>query len=109
VTPAWRIFYDDGSTFSSADGEPHEAPSEGVICAVGYTPDDGERYIANRGDYYHFHRGEGRWWECDLAGLLDRLRNNSEVYAYKEGRRVSKKLWEEILIAANNDPDFPQR
>jgi len=26
----WRIYYDNGSTFDSTQGEPHEAPAEGV-------------------------------------------------------------------------------
>jgi len=42
----------------------------------------------------------------DMPGLLDRLRRNL-VYAYKEGRTVRRAEWEQIMIRANNDPDFP--
>lgn len=104
--PAWRIYYDDGSSFSSDEGEPHEAPVHGFLCAVCYS-DLGKRYIISGKDHYCFDRGEGCWWGFDLQGILDRLRHRKEVYAYIEGRSVSAATWAEIMKRAHRDPDFP--
>jgi len=103
--PDWRIYYDDGSTFDSNDGLPHEAPSLGFICAIGYD-ETGKRYIMHGWDYYQWSDEVNQWWGMDLNGLFDRLRRNL-VYAYKEGRTVSRSQWEQIMINANNDRDFP--
>lgn len=101
----WVIYYDDGSSFSSCDGEPHEAPTEGFVCALGYDQ-DGERYIQNGWDFYHYDKETQTWWGCDRYGLHDRLRRNL-IYAYKEGRTVSKLRFAEIMKTANDNPDFP--
>ena len=104
--PDWRIYYDDGSSFSSDEGEPHEAPAEGFICAVGYEPEFGKRYLMSRWDFYCFK--EGQWWGMNWAGLLDMLRRN-DVYAFKEGRTVTNPKWVEITRAAGEDPEFVAR
>ena len=101
----WRIYYADGSTFDSAMGEPHEAPSEGFLCAIGYD-ETGKRYIMHGWAIYQWDRDIRQWWGMDLLGLFDRLRRNL-VYAYKEGRTVGRRDWEKTMIRANNDPDFP--
>lgn len=105
--PDWRIYYDDGSAFDSTQGEPHEAPSHGFILALGYDQ-AGTRHIMQGWDHYRFDRETNQWWGMDLFGVFDRLRFGKEIYAYKEGRTVSKLLWQELLTKANNDPDFPK-
>jgi hypothetical protein len=102
----WRIYYADGATFSSADGAPHEAPSEGFVCAVGYEP-SGRRYIMHGWNFYRFDHASAQWWGMDQFGLHDALRRN-DVYAYKEGRTVRREVWEDLMQRANLDPDFPQ-
>lgn len=69
MTLQWRIYYHDGSTFSSEDGTVDEAPREGLICIVGYGR-DGQRYIANRWDFYHWDEGTGQFWGRDVFGVL---------------------------------------
>lgn len=101
----WRIYYDDGSTFDSYQGEPQDAPTEGFICAVGYD-ENGDRYIMHGWDFYCWDIVGNQWWGCDVFGLHDRLRRNV-LFAYKEGRTVSKKEWQEIIKTAQSDPDFP--
>jgi len=101
----WRIYYDDGSTFDSSMGEPHEAPSTGFICAIGYD-ETGKRYIMHGWDHYCWDVEADQWWGMDLMGVFDRLRRNL-VYAYKEGRTVKRSTWTELMVRANNDPDFP--
>ena len=104
----WRIYYDNGSTFDSTQGEPHEAPAHGFITAVGYD-EDGSRYMMNGWDHYRWDKATSQWWGMDLLGVFDRLRFNREIYAYKEGRTVSVALWQEIMNRAHRDEDFPPR
>lgn len=108
MTPDWRIYYDDGTTYDSSRGEPHEAPAAGFICAVGYEQ-DGNRYIMHGWDHYRYDRTIEQWWGMDLFGVFDRLRHGGEVYAYKEGRTVSKALFQKIMNDAHHDPQFPPR
>lgn len=103
----WRIYYDDGSTFSYKDGDPLDAPTTGFICAVGYDDCD-KRYIMHGWDYYHWDRETEQWWGMDLNGLFDRLQRN-KVYAYKQGRTVTKKQFNDFMNQAHNDAEFPIR
>ena len=86
-------------------GEPHEAPVEGFICAVGYDF-MGTRYIQSGYNFYFWHKGEERWWGVDIAGLFDCLRRQI-VYAYKEGRSIPRLEFQALMEAAHNDKDFP--
>jgi len=101
----WCIYYADGTTFDNKDGEPHEAPAEFFICALGY--ENGERYIMHSWNYYRWDEEDKVWWGFDDEGLHTRLRHNLPIYAYKEGFTVSKKIWSDITIKANLNPDFP--
>ena len=102
----WKIFYQDGTTFSSEDGKPCEAPPFGFICAIGYDEAD-RRYIMHGWDHYGWDIESQQWWGMDLCGLFDRLARN-KVYAYKQGRTVTKDDFAAFLKQAHEDPDFPQ-
>lgn len=103
----WKIFYSDGSTFSSVEGSPEEAPSMGFICALGYD-ESGNRYIMHGWDHYCWDIDSQQWWGMDIVGLFDRLTQN-KVFAYKMGRTITKKDFQSLMQAAHIDPDFPQR
>lgn len=103
----WRIYYADGNTFDFLDGEPHEAPTEGFICAVGYN-EINKRYIMHGWDFYCWDKDSNQWWGCNQCGLFDRLRRNV-LYAYKEGRTVCTSRWDQLMHSAHVDPDFPQK
>jgi cysteine synthase A len=79
---------------------------DGFICAVGYD-ESGMRYIMHGWDFYQWDREAAQWWGMNVHGLHDRLRRNL-VYAYKEGRTITRKRFEEIMQTANLDPEFPQ-
>tara|TARA_R110000772_G_scaffold81597_3_gene173498 strand:- start:1425 stop:1760 length:336 start_codon:yes stop_codon:yes gene_type:complete len=104
----WQIYYADGSTFSHLDGEPHEAPSEFFICALGYDQ-DGSRYIMHGWNYYRWDKETNVWWGMDRQGLHTRLRHGGDIYAYKEGYTIAKELWGNFMSKANKNPDFPMR
>lgn len=102
----WKIYYEDGSTFDSGQGAPEDAPALGFICAVGYD-ESNDRYIMHGWDHYCWDHDAEQWWGMDLCGLFDRLIRN-RVYAYKQGRTVTKADFQRIMQQAHTDPDFPQ-
>lgn len=65
----WRIFYDDGSTFSDEDGTPEQAPARGVIAIVCRDP-VARWVVCSRFDYYVWR---GEWFGVDIFGLFDYL------------------------------------
>ena len=81
MTTAWRIWYDDGSTFDSTQGPPEAAPLDGVI-AVGTERENGHRRPRLGADYY-FWTGDG-WAVGDRADLERWLRR--DLPALKYGR-----------------------
>ena len=47
----WKVWYDDGSVFSSLDGDWKDAPAEGVQILVEYY-EDGTKILHLERDYY---------------------------------------------------------
>lgn len=100
----WRIYYGDGSTFDSSQGEPSDAPAFNVQCIVENDPDVGRVILADD-DWYYFDVAWGRWLKSDLYGLLDKLLNRIQIEGVMSGR--STKSYREVLAQALADPDFP--
>lgn len=107
MRPDWRIYYADGTTFDSTQGEPEQAPPLGFICAIGYD-EAGRRYIMHGWDHYQWDVVTAQWWGMDMCGLFDRLTRNL-VVAYKQGRTVTRDEFTAIMRRAHEDADFPQR
>lgn len=99
----WKIFYEDGSTYSSDDGPPETAPALGVQVIVQEDLDTG-RYNQSGSDYYVFR--DGRWWGVDIFGLFDFLIHHAPVTF---GRTIANKDYLEIYYQAEADPAFPRR
>jgi len=102
----WRIYYDDGSTFDSMQGAPHEAPGLGVQAVVQVDERVG-RVILTRFDWYYYRYDLGEWWASDYFGLLDQLTSDRErrVGAVRAGRNAA--AYDAIMSRAQSDPDFP--
>ena len=105
---AWRIYYDDGSTFDSSMGEPEDVLAFGVICIV-YPNDLVGRQIMWGWDWYYWVPGENNWWGSDIHGLLDRLLHRLPSECICQGRNVSNEVFRSIMDAADKDPDFPPK
>lgn len=105
---AWRIYYDDGSTFDNRDGEPHQAPGLGVQAIAQHDPRAG-RHVLTRFDWYYYRRDQNTWWASDLFGLLDQLTSDTEhrVTAVRAGRNAA--AYDRILERAMRDPDLPAK
>lgn len=82
MAPHWRIYYDDGSTFSDEDGTLKDAPAFGVQAVV-CDPD--------------------LWGTGDFVGLIDYL---IKIGLVKFGRLAKNEDYNRALQAARSDPDF---
>lgn len=102
----WRLYYRDGSTFDSTQGEPKDAPAFGVICIPQPDPIVG-RMIMHGWDWYYYVPESGQWWGSDLQGVLDRMLHRLPVVALAQGATVSNTDFREIFERADKDKDFP--
>jgi hypothetical protein len=67
----WRVYYDDGSCFTSQEGTPFDAPRRGVQIIV-QEKDGGHELVWGR-DHFYFEPKSGGWCTSDLFGALDHL------------------------------------
>ena len=102
----WRIYYDDGSTFSNEDGMPQDAPGYGAICIVQSDPLV-NRSITSGFDWYWWLPDKKVWQAGDIFGLLDRLCHRLPTEAVTAGRSVPTEEFSSIVTLADKDPDFP--
>lgn len=99
----WRLYYGDGTTFSSDEGPPAAAPPVNVQ-AIAQAADLGiGRRTCSRCDFYWFDRGE--WHGSDLFGLFDYLMRVSPSIV-KFGRVLPRLEFEAILNRAVTDPEL---
>lgn len=106
MRPSFRIFYDDWSTF---DGDPCDAPTEGVIAIVQRDDAVGDPYAVGRTIVFDkdFYWWVGTWVGGDLYGLFDYLRNHRGARCVAFGRWTDRANYKAILLRAQNDLDFP--
>ena len=97
----WEIYYGDGSTFSSLDGGPEEAPC-GNVQRIAYYDEDGRRRQCHDKDYYIFT--DGYWYGSDMAGLMQYL-DERGFKIVKLGRMIADSQYRRISSLADND--FP--
>lgn len=110
----WKIWYEDGSVFTSRDGDPQDACPVGVVairqnlhCESGHHTDEilkGEPRILSN-DLYWWRPDVEEWIEGDLLGFLDQAKHCGAQYL-KEGRCIPHDAWEKLWIKIANDPDF---
>ena len=99
----WKIYYADGSTFSSNEGSLEDAPARGVQgiaqanSAVGW-------HVASGGDYYIWC--DDGWMAVDIFGLFDYLIESGTV---KFGRTITNAEYNEIFQKALADADFGRK
>lgn len=103
---AWRIYYDDGSTFSSTSGPPHAAPPCGVQAIVQADPIVG-RYVIWGRDFYYFE--DGHWQHADHFGLWDYLCRPGAEKVVRFGRNMVTEHFRALLRRVTQDPDFPPK
>jgi hypothetical protein len=114
----WVIWYDDFSSFSSDDGEPWEAPRDGVICIA--IADRGcGRYVLGEIDWYCWHFEDSKWVPHNRSGMQQYLRKPGKEKVVVEGYWVEKQRYTKIRSHAlkvddrlpkvtANPPQFPE-
>lgn len=108
MTVRWRVYYDNGSTFSNEDGTPEQSPAFGVICIVS-TNDLIGRIILHKHDWYWWIADEKVWFGGDIFGLLDRLLHRLSTEAILQGRTVPNEAFRDTMGRADKDEDFPPK
>lgn len=97
----WRVYYDDGSSFSSEDGPPEQAPRSGVQL-IAVSDINCGKLLWHGSDYYCWQEGE---WvpRCDM-GLQDYLDQPGAEKIRLRGRGISHSRFLSIYRAAVDDP-----
>ena len=104
---AWRVYYGDMTSFSSADGSPYDAPRLNVQCIAGADPSVG-RYMVSDKDAYWWEPELERWFGGDRRGEWDYLcRLGQRVVLY--GRAIADDQYNACMAAAKADPDLPPK
>ena len=97
----WKIWYDDSTTFSSEDGNPEDAPMDGVQAILQWLP-NGNYEIITTSDYYWWV--EDRWVGSGLAGFERYLRKRDRLEVVVIfGRWTSSLLFEKITKQVNGE------
>lgn len=66
----WKIYYTDGSEFTSDEGNPWEAPRQHVQVIVQTDPDVGYELVDQKDYFYYEHE---RWWSADFMSAMRHL------------------------------------
>ena len=94
----WRVYYDDGSTFTDLDGSPYDAPATGVQIIVSRS---GEKTILSRGKTAYYWK-DG-WNPCDEPGMYDYLMLYKGPKAVLFGRTIRDEEYLKVCEVAAGD------
>lgn len=97
----WIIFYGDGSTFDSTQGEPADAPTYDICCMA--VPDqDVGRIVLYGWDWYIYKEGKyPEWSGHDIHGFIDQLLHNfKDIRAVVQGRCYATRQFKDIYQRA---------
>lgn len=101
----WKIYYGDGSTFSSDQGSPQDAPPWNIEIILEATHKEGVLRLSGK-DYYWFDSTLGQWSAGDFMGMMDYILRHSTV---KVARSMCTRDFELLFARAVADPDFPTK
>lgn len=90
---AWKIFYEDGSTFASSRGKPWDAPPSGAVVLAQEDPTDSLQHTVFQGKDYFFWRPDVGWCPADFCGMLDYLMQYRGPKAVLFGRSIHDKTY----------------
>ena len=103
----WKIFYPDGASYSSDDGDPALAPKRGVQ-AIAVTDSMIGRRIERSENFYIWTPANGGWRGADKFGLFDYLIDPGyKIVLF--GRTLSEDEYRKIWDRVSNDSDLPPR
>jgi hypothetical protein len=103
VVIEWIVYYSDGSSFTSADGSPSDAPRRGVQC-VAVRDDTCGKLIWHSSDFYCW---QGEWVNHSLLGLLDYLELGGTEKIVLRGFGIARDRFKAVYRSAVEDPRLP--
>lgn len=83
----WKIYYDDGSTFTEDNGTPWEAPRLGVQFVV-QKLEHNKRYLILSGADYYTYQEEFGWWYCTELDMFDHLFTAGSNQLFIKGKMI---------------------
>jgi len=90
----WRIYYGDGSVFTSDDGLPYAAPRQDVQVIV--QGKDGSYEIVHGKDEFYWEPSTGGWHGTDQFGAFDHLiRSKRQCLLF--GRMMADSEWRTLF------------
>ena len=101
----WRIYYEDGSTFDSTQGAPHESPPWGAVVVIQNTPKELELPLQSGGLAFLYWKDLGFWRQVDdQMGLNIRLAQSAHlIECVRFGTWAIQGQWNEISARAAHD------
>jgi len=106
----WRLYYDDGSTFSDTDGEPHESPVWGCVAvSQPHVESTADKALVGNGDFYLYRSDLGFWYEVGDSGLVDQLSHFGHLIScVRAGRWMPRRdeflaLWDRLREEAKDE------
>ncbi len=92
MTIRWKIWYDDGTTFSSDDGSPEDAPVDGILAILEKRSDN--TIMNHQNNEYYYWTGEN-WVSGELASMLGWLRRDFTDLKY--GRWGNDSIMKQVV------------
>ncbi len=102
----WKIYYTDGSTRTSDEGNPASIPKKYDVVCIQQLEPVLNREIVNRWELYRFAPSSGLWFGTSDEEVIDRLLARKPIPTLVAGVRISRADFATIYAAALNDPDF---
>ena len=101
MTFIWRIYYENGSTFSDTDGEPWESPAWGVVALA--QPDADPPIMVNA-DWMMWRTDRECWEQCGSDGFDDHAVHHGHVVrCWRKTRWIPTPDFREIWKVARRD------
>ena len=101
----WKVYYGDGSTFSSDQGSPLSAPTHNVQIILEATEKEGVIRLSGK-DYYWFDQDLDQWCAGDFMGMVDYAMRCSTV---KQARSMTTADFDALFQVCVDDPDFKKK
>ena len=102
----WRLYYENGSTFSDTDGEPWQSPGWGAVAIAQPNQYNAGffRSILKDGPYFLYRKDWDCWMEVELDGLYDQLAHHAHlISAFRMGRYIRDDDFSDIKKQAKAD------
>lgn len=92
VATKWKIWYDDGTTYSSSSGTAEDAPVDGILAILEKRSDN--TVMNHHGCEFYYWTGEN-WLSGSQASMERWMRRELPVLKY--GRWADDTIWKQVV------------